>query len=386
MPASRFMLGIARAARLLAVGARTPSPPPPRRCPESNLCADPAGPVALGSAQWNGWGRDLENTRYQPEPAIRATDVPKLALKWAFGYQGSAVSGQPTIVDGRVFVDERNRPGVCARCKDAAAPIGPTTPRPAFARAISIGELAAAEKARRRPNANPNASSPWRTSTCRRRRARRSSATTRARCTRSMPKKARCCGRRRSMRHPMARIQAAPTLYQNRLYVAVASNEPSAAARSTYSCCTFRGSVAALDIANGHVLWKTYTVPEEPRPYRKSGTGVQEFGPAGVPVSGSHRPSTPSAAWSMWPPATRTPRSISRWPMSIVAFDLDDGKLRWAKQPARQEQRRSRVRLGSPILRTLASGKQVILAGQRSGHRLRSRSRSRRRGALASQR
>ena len=47
---------------------------------EQNLCPEPAGPVALGSAQWNGWGRGLDNTRYQPEPAIRASDVPKLAL------------------------------------------------------------------------------------------------------------------------------------------------------------------------------------------------------------------------------------------------------------------------------------------------------------------
>ncbi len=72
--------------------------------PEKNVCADAASPLALGSAQWNGWGRDVENTRYQPEPAIRATDVPKLALKWAFGFQGSAVAGQPTVVDGRLFV------------------------------------------------------------------------------------------------------------------------------------------------------------------------------------------------------------------------------------------------------------------------------------------
>jgi hypothetical protein len=72
--------------------------------PEKNICADAASPLALGSAQWNGWGRDVENTRYQPEPAIRASDVPKLALKWAFGFQGSAVAGQPTVVDGRLFV------------------------------------------------------------------------------------------------------------------------------------------------------------------------------------------------------------------------------------------------------------------------------------------
>jgi len=46
--------------------------------PERNACESPGGPVALGSALWNGWGRDLDNTRYQPEPAIRASDVAKL--------------------------------------------------------------------------------------------------------------------------------------------------------------------------------------------------------------------------------------------------------------------------------------------------------------------
>src|SRR5579871_1534633 len=54
------------------------------------LCSEPPGPVALGSAQWNGWGGGVENTRYQPEPAIRATDVSRLALKWAFGYPGAS--------------------------------------------------------------------------------------------------------------------------------------------------------------------------------------------------------------------------------------------------------------------------------------------------------
>ena len=87
-------------AALFAAGARAQPP----AAPEKNTCLEAASPLALGSAQWNGWGRDVENTRYQPEPAIRATDVPKLALKWAFGFQDSAVAGQPTVVDGRLFV------------------------------------------------------------------------------------------------------------------------------------------------------------------------------------------------------------------------------------------------------------------------------------------
>src|SRR5258708_22996649 len=67
-------------------------------------CPSPAGPVAIGNGLWNGWGRGLDNTRYQPEPAIRASDVAKLALKWAFGYQSGTEFGQPTLVDERLFV------------------------------------------------------------------------------------------------------------------------------------------------------------------------------------------------------------------------------------------------------------------------------------------
>jgi glucose dehydrogenase len=72
--------------------------------PEKNMCPNRAEPVALGTALWNGWGRDLDNSRYQPEPAIRASDVGKLALKWSFGYQGGGEFAQPTVVDGRLFI------------------------------------------------------------------------------------------------------------------------------------------------------------------------------------------------------------------------------------------------------------------------------------------
>ncbi len=33
-----------------------------------------------------------------------AADLPRLKLKWAFGYRGSSVYGQPTVVQGRVYV------------------------------------------------------------------------------------------------------------------------------------------------------------------------------------------------------------------------------------------------------------------------------------------
>jgi len=96
--------GAALALFVVAQGAVAAAGAAAAPAPETNLCAEPSQPLALGSAQWNGWGRDIENTRYQPEPALRATDVPRLGLKWAFGFSGSVVAGQPTVVDWRLFV------------------------------------------------------------------------------------------------------------------------------------------------------------------------------------------------------------------------------------------------------------------------------------------
>src|SRR5580698_826340 len=54
--------------------------------------------------QWNGWGADLANTRFQPAPGIRAEDLPKLKLKWAFGIPNTTLAyAQPTIAGGRLY-------------------------------------------------------------------------------------------------------------------------------------------------------------------------------------------------------------------------------------------------------------------------------------------
>src|SRR5499427_7144771 len=73
-----------------------------------NRCAASAAIASLTSSpSWNGWGADAGNTRFQPAAAaqVRAADVSRLKLKWAFGFPGArAVSGQPAVVAGRVFV------------------------------------------------------------------------------------------------------------------------------------------------------------------------------------------------------------------------------------------------------------------------------------------
>src|ERR1700681_4389606 len=245
-------------------------------------CPGPAGAVALGSVQWNGWGRGLDNTRYQPEPAIRASDVAKLALKWAYGYPSGVEFGQPTVVDERLFVTSSSgriysldsKTGCTYWTYDAAA--GSRT-------AVTIGELARAKVAAlprklKRTLAHldvikaPSAAFFG-----------DDSGTVYA----LDAQKGTLLWKTQVDTHPTGAIVGAPTLYNDRLYVAVSSTEDAAAVNPSYSCCTFRGSVAALDIGSGRTVLKSYPVLEEPQPTRKNSAGIQEFGPAGAPIASS---------------------------------------------------------------------------------------------------
>ena len=67
-----------------------------------NGCAAPLPLNARSiSGGWNGWGAGTSNSRFQTAraAALTATDVPRLKLKWAFGFQGvRSVLSQPTVV------------------------------------------------------------------------------------------------------------------------------------------------------------------------------------------------------------------------------------------------------------------------------------------------
>jgi polyvinyl alcohol dehydrogenase (cytochrome) len=325
-------------------------------------CPSPSGPVALGSVQWNGWGRSLDNTRYQPEPAIRASDVAKLALKWAYGYPGGTEFGQPTVVDERLFVTSSagrvysldSKTGCTYWTYDAAA--GSRT-------AVTIGELARARVAAlprklKRTLAHLDV-------------IKAPSAAFFGDDTGTVyaldAQKGTLLWKTQVDSHPLARIVGAPALYGDRLYVTVSSTEDSAAASPGYGCCTFRGSVVALDIAGGRTLWKSYTVLEEPQPTRKNSAGIQEFGPAGAAVSSA--PTIDAKRGVLYVATGSSPTGLEQSLTDAVAsFDLADGKLRWVKQLLRPDAGAGGAGFSSsPVLRTLATGNQVLLAGQRSG-------------------
>src|SRR5208282_1534610 len=73
-----------------------------------NLCARAPAftPQGLANPQnWNGWGVDVLNMRYQTHTSIGPGNVGALKVKWAFGIpNASSALGQPTVVAGRVFI------------------------------------------------------------------------------------------------------------------------------------------------------------------------------------------------------------------------------------------------------------------------------------------
>ncbi|HZE43104.1 MAG TPA: PQQ-binding-like beta-propeller repeat protein [Steroidobacteraceae bacterium] len=343
---------------LLAAGAYAAGDAVPA---EKNLCSTRSEPVALGSVQWNGWGRELDNTRYQPVPAIRATDVPKLALKWAYGYQGGTEFGQPTLVDGRLFVTSSSGRIYALDAKTGCtywtydAPDGSRT-------AITIGELGQAKRAAipkklKRTLAHLDV-------------IKAPSAAVFGDDTGAVyaldAQRGTLLWKTQVDAHPSARIVGAPALYNDRLYVAVGSNEEKNSADPNYSCCTFRGSLVAIDIASGRILWRSYTVLEAPQPTRRNSAGVQEFGPAGAAIASSPTidPKRGVLYVGTGGSTTGVEQSLTD---AVAAFDLSDGKLRWVKQLTVPGRVAPSGFSSAPILRTLASGNEIVLAGQMSG-------------------
>jgi polyvinyl alcohol dehydrogenase (cytochrome) len=336
--------------------------------PEKNLCAARADPVALGAALWNGWGRDLDNSRYQPEPALRAGDVPKLKLKWAFGYAtsgGNPHFGQPTIVDGRVFVTSSAGRVYSIDARTGClywnfdAPVGSRSP-------VTIAELGESKRATVPKKLRQKVKRTLAHLDIIKAPAAVTYGDESGAVVALDAQKGTLLWRTPVDTHPLAHIVAAPAFYGDRLFVSVASTEEVAAQGQNYPCCTFRGSVAALDVQSGKLLWKSYSVLEEPQPTRRTAGGVQEFAPAGAAISDAPTVDTKREVLYVATGASTTSIEQSLTD-AVAAFNLEDGKLRWVKQLTRSGELALSGFVSSPVLRTLATGNQVLIAGQKSG-------------------
>ena len=313
----------------------------------------------LAGPNWTGWGGD-DNRRAQTAAmaGLSASDIPRLKLKWAFGIPGVLRAyGQPTVAGGRVFIGTGAR---TVYALDAASGCVHWTfnAENGVRTAISLGRLG------NRWAAYFGDQSGWAYAVDAR--------------------SGELIWKTRVENYPGALITGAPTLYADRLYVPVSSGEEILGAGPDYECCKFRGSLSSLDAATGKTIWKTYTIPDEPRPVRKNARGVQQWGPSGAGVWSA--PTIDAKRHAVYvttgdsysDPAARTSDAF-------VAFDMETGRMLWSRQVTEGDAFNGACGGGrrggncpeangpdfdfgaSPILVNLPNGKRALVAGQKSG-------------------
>ncbi len=131
--------------------------------------------------------------------------------------------------------------------------------------------------------------------------------------------------------HPAARGTGSPTLHDGVLYVPVSGvSEETAASSPDYECCTFRGSLTALDAASGEVLWKTYTLPE-PERRGTSSTGKPLWGPSGSPIWSA--PTVDTERGLVYAATGNGYADPARGTSdAIMAFSMATGEIEWVNQ------------------------------------------------------
>ena len=324
-----------------------------------NAC--PAGAKPLANLNgWNGWSVDLVNSRSQTAAGagLRAQDVAKLKVKWAFGFPDTvSVDAQPTVVGGRLFFGSANgtvysldaRTGCMYWSYKAASKVRP---------AVSVASIGRGQYAAYFGDGQTNIYA-------------------------LNAQTGQLLWKTKLDEHPMAGITAAPKVYGGHVYVGVRSaGEEMAAQNPKYPCCTFRGSMSSLDAATGKLLWKTFSITDPPTKLKTSAAGTDLFGPSGAGIWGS-----PTIDVKRKIIYAGTGNNYSDPPTNtsdaVLAFDMETGSLLWSKQltedawnascssqakPSCPEKPDRDVDIGSSIiLHTLPNGKDILLVGQKAG-------------------
>lgn len=295
---------------------------------------------------WNGWGPKGDNARFVPPEiaGLSIDQVRKLKLKWAFGYEGDVNAfASPAFFDGQIFVGSARGTVLALRAEsgciqwtfDARGPVRsamiavPNGNRHALLFGDQIGWYYALEA-----------------------------------------ETGKLLWSKKIEEHDTARLTGAALVRNGVVYVPVSSWEETRSSGADYVCCTFRGSLVALRIADGEQLWKSYMVPQ-PTEQGKTPSGKAKWGPSGASIW-----STPAyddkrnliyvtTGDNFSAPATLTSDAL-------VAIDPATGKIVWASQTTANDvspaERGPDFDYGAPpIVAKTPEGRDLILGGQKSG-------------------
>ena len=186
--------------------------------------------------------------------------------------------------------------------------------------------------------------------------------------------------KQRMDQHGNATLTGASELSDGVLYVPVSSLEEGAAIAAGYPCCTFRGSVVALDAMTGEELWRRFFIPEAVEA-GKNDAGTPIYGPSGVPIWAGMAMDDDRLYIATGDDYSGEGSSTSD---AIIALDKSSGETIWVRQA-----RFGDVWNGScedvdrincpddsgpdwdygagPIVTTDEKGRRVVLAGDKGG-------------------
>ena len=325
--------------------------------PPSAFCREKKPPLSTpSSGNWTGWSPTFSNTRFQPAEAARLTpsQISQLKLKWAFGFPGDITAfGAPTIQGDVLFtgsaggtVHAMNARSGClywtfqANGPVRAAPlVVPGSRQYSILFGDQVGWFYSVDAT--------NGQLIW---------------------------------KNRIDEHEATRLTGSAGVDEGIVFVPAASWEETRAVSPEYPCCTFRGSVTALRISDGSLLWKTYLVD----PPRKTGTtkvGKINFGPSGAPVWST--PTVDNKRGLLYVTTGDNYSSPSTTTSdAVVALDLKTGRVVWSKQvtaddvfvvgctisnPNCPKQVGPDFDFGTSATLVSVAGRDLLIAGQKSG-------------------
>ena len=320
----------------------------------------PAGTSSFASAsqanapRWSGWSPGITNARFQGTRAagLTAADVPKLKLKWAFNLGAVTMArGQPAVAGNRVFfgtlagdvyaVDAASGCVHWSLKATAGVRSGVAVGDAAGVPAIFFADRSAVMYA-------VNAES------------------------------GEVIWKMRPANHLLAQSTATPQFYKGVLYLGFSSLEESLVVDPNAMCCTFRGSVIAVDAATGRTLWQTFTIAEQAKPQPGGKMGPSGAAIWSTPTIDEQREAVYVATGDNYSsPVTESSDAV-------LALGLKTGKLLWSRQFTRGDAYNSacnsRTRANCPdedgsdfdfgqppILVPLGGGKRALVIGQKSG-------------------
>jgi polyvinyl alcohol dehydrogenase (cytochrome) len=326
--------------------------------PASAFCAPGTRIMSRASqAGWSGWSPSPDNARYQTaaHAGLDPADVARLELKWAYGFAGDIIAfAAPTVVDGTLFVGSASgavhaldaQTGCLHWVHQANGPV-----RTAMTIAVE-----GADRTLVFSDQNggvygvdaKNGALRWRT---------------------------------RVEEHEATRLTGSFALHEGLAFIPAASWEETRSLDPAYPCCTFRGSVTAVRVRDGSVVWKTYFVGSPQRTGRTA-TGTPTFGPSGAGVWST--PTVDERRGLLYVttgdnyshPATATSDAV-------IALELATGRIAWAQQTTPNDVYNSSCSGrgancpddagpdhdygSSAILVRAPNGAEILVAGQKSG-------------------